>query len=198
MIVHELVSGDEDHPAYSDLDVRNRGRQLDFLKSLVHAAIETKTPFLSQTVIKALNFHAIGCLHAHAGQCRPCEVRAGEYVPPQHFRVAALMDDMVNNTNRSWAVAHPNRLAAYVLWRISWIHPFINGNGRTARAACYFVLCVHSGYWIGGNPILLERLKVHPEYISALRKADRSGDLLPLEVLIGNLLLEQGLGGSPH
>ncbi|MEX1365172.1 MAG: Fic family protein [Nannocystaceae bacterium] len=26
----------------------------------------------------------------------------------------------------------------YTLWRLNWIHPFVEGNGRTARAACYY------------------------------------------------------------
>jgi hypothetical protein len=32
----------------------------------------------------------------------------------------------------------PTELAAYGLWRLNWIHPFVEGNGRTARAVCYF------------------------------------------------------------
>lgn len=50
-------------------------------------------PFLSQTVLKALNFHAIACLHTHAGEYRPCEVTVGPYRPPEFFRVGALRDD---------------------------------------------------------------------------------------------------------
>ncbi len=102
MILHELVGHNEDHPAYQALEVANRKTQLNFLKSLVRAALGSDTPFLSQTVIKALDFHSIGCLHAHAGQYRPCEVNVGEYLPPEHFRVATLMDDMVNRVNRNW------------------------------------------------------------------------------------------------
>jgi len=191
MIVHELVGGHESDPAHRKLDTENRARQLDFLKSLVNVAIQVQTRFLPQTVIKALNFHAIGCLHAYAGQYRPADVRVGEYVPPQHFRVASLMDDMVNRVNRHWTEADPLRMATYVLWRTNWIHPFVNGNGRTARAASYFVVCLHAGFWIGGDPVFPDRLKGHPEYIPVLRTADRTGDLLPLEMLIGRLLIEQ-------
>ena len=50
-----------------------------------------------------------------------------------HYRVPGLMDDMVNTVNRDWGESHPIRLSAYVLWRLNWIHPFVNGNGRTAR-----------------------------------------------------------------
>jgi len=101
------------------------------------------------------------------------------------------MYDMVNRVNRRWTEFSPMSMAAYVLWRTNWIHPFVNGNGRTARTACYFVICLHAGFWVSGDPVLPERLKGHPEYIPALRTADRTGDLLPLEMLIGRLLIEQ-------
>jgi prophage maintenance system killer protein len=28
---------------------------------------------------------------------------------------------------------------------MNWIHPFIEGNGRTARAVAYYVFCVRDG-----------------------------------------------------
>ena len=59
------------------------------------------------------------------------------------------MDDFVNLINLYWESGDTVRLSAEVLWRLNFIHPFINGNGRTARAACYFVLCVKCG-WMSG------------------------------------------------
>ena len=38
-----------------------------------------------------------------------------------------------------------SQLAAFTLWRMCWIHPFIEGNGRIVRAACYYVMCVKAG-----------------------------------------------------
>jgi len=131
-------------------------------------------PFLSQHVIKALNFQAITCLHTNAGEYRPCPVTVGQHTPPDHYRVPALMDDFVNTVNRWWeqdAVA----LATYVLWRINNIHPFINGNGRTARAACYFVLCLKSGGWLRGATILPELIRQnHNEYVIPIRRVSDS------------------------
>ena len=71
MILMELT-GSEAHPIYQQLAVENGNRQYDFLKSLVIACISTGRPSLSHDVLKALNFHSIACLHAHAGQYRPC------------------------------------------------------------------------------------------------------------------------------
>lgn len=184
MILHELTGLDENHPIYRAMELDNGRRHYDFLKSAVDAALGINGPFLSQTVLKAINSHAIVCLHPYAGEYRPCrvdvrDVRTGEvrYEPPDHYRVPALMDDFVNRVNRFWDRCDAVLLASYVLWRLNQIHPFINGNGRTARAASYFVLCLKWGRWPAGNPILPELLRqssVRAEYTAALRAADHA------------------------
>lgn len=122
------------------------------------------------------------------------------------------MDDFVNMVNRNWETTDPVALATYVLWRINNIHPFINGNGRTARAASYFVLCVSAGGWLPGSVILPELLRQNRnEYVMALKAADASfqqggdADLSELHALLMRLLEEQirladaeaGLNASP-
>ena len=195
MILHELVGRNESHPAYRGLELSNGERHYSFLQSIVLAARGVDRPFLSQTV--AINFHAIACLHANAGEYRPCPVIVGEYKPPEHWRVNALMDDFVNLVNRRWSDTEPVQLAAYVLWRLNHIHPFINGNGRTARAACYFVLCLKVEGWLGGYKILPERIPAHRDkYIQALKEGDQEGNaddpaLTSLCDLIVRLLSEQ-------
>lgn len=197
MIVFELV-GREDHPVYEALTISNGNRQYNFLKSITEASLEMGKPFLSQHVIKALNFQAITCLHTGPGEYRPCEVEVGQHRPPAHYRVAALMDDFINVVNRSWDQNDAVVLATYVLWRLNYIHPFINGNGRSARAACYFVLCLKNGAWVGGETILPELLRrERAAYCDALQVAhdafNGSGepDLGPLHSLVSKLLDEQ-------
>lgn len=193
MILFELF-GTENNPTYQALEVSNGNRQYDFLRSIVAASLEAKQPFLSQTIIKALNFQAIACLHTNAGEYRPCPVEVGNYRPPEHYRVQALMDDFVNQVNVSWNSTDPVYLSAYVLWRLNHIHPFINGNGRTARAASYFVLCVKAGGWLRGEPILPELLRSQRDsYVRALQEVDASllsgpVDLTPLHQLLTDLL----------
>jgi Fic family protein len=170
VILFELT-GSEQNPVYQELEVSNGNRQYDFLKSIVHAAVAIQRPFLSEHIIKALNFQAITCLHTNAGEYRPCQVVVGNHVPPEHYRVDALMEDFVNVVNRSWESFDPVALAAFVLWRLNFIHPFINGNGRTARAASYFVLCVKIGGWLPGHTILPELIKRDRDaYVEALQK----------------------------
>lgn len=203
LILFELT-GSEQHPAYQALEISNGERHYSFLQSIVAASLEVGRPFLSQYVLKAINYHAIACLHTNAGEYRPCEVEVGTHRPPQHFRVAALMDDFVNMVNRRWETEDPVVLASYVLWRLNHIHPFINGNGRTARATSYFVLCMKTGGWLKGDVILPELIRQNrAEHVEALRLADQSYaagklDLTALHDLIVRLLQQQlGTNGKP-
>lgn len=196
MILFELT-GSENNPIYQALEISNGNRHYDFLRSIVVASLDVQRPFLSQHVIKALNFHAIACLHTSPGEYRPCPVKVGDYDPPDHYRVPALMDDFVNTVNRGWESSDPVALSTFVLWRMNNIHPFINGNGRTARAASYFVLCVKSGGWLPGETILPELIRQNrDEYVAALKGADASSragalDLSVLHALVSRLLAEQ-------
>ncbi|WP_208353023.1 Fic family protein [Pseudaestuariivita rosea] len=196
MILIDLTGG-ENHKAYQKFEIENGSRQYDFLRSAVEAALEVKRPFLSQTILKALNFHAIACLHTSAGEYRPCKVYVGDYEPPPEFQVPGLMDDFVNQVNRHWMDHDPIVLAAYVLWRLNYIHPFINGNGRTARAACLFVLCVRLGGWLPGAPILPELIRENrDEYVNIMRETDNSVktgelDLSKLHAFLERLILQQ-------
>ncbi|KAA9019845.1 Fic family protein [Sphingobium limneticum] len=200
MFVFELV-GSEHNPVYQKLALENLDRQYSFLQSVVDASLALGQPMLSIEVIKALNYHAISCLHVSAGEFRPCPVYVGQgetaYSPPAHFQVPAMMQMFTNLVNRSWQENDAVTLATYVLWRLNHIHPFVNGNGRTARVSAYFVLCLRSGGWLPGQKLLPERIvEVRPEYVAALKAADASLqqgelDLSLLHGLVSRLLDEQ-------
>ncbi len=196
MFIFELV-GNEGHPVYQKLAVENLDRQYSFLQSIVEASLSLAQPMLSIEVIKALNYHAISCLHVSPGEFRPCPVTVGPYSPPAHFQVPALMQMFTNQVNRSWVEHDAVTLATFVLWRLNHIHPFVNGNGRTARVSAYFVLCLKSGGWLPGKKLLPERLvEVRSDYVDALRAVDLSVlagvlDLGPLHTLVARLLDEQ-------
>ena len=83
------------------------------------------------------------------------------------------MNDFINRVNWIWEQVDTLMLAAFCLWRLNFIHPFINGNGRTARALCYFVVCVKSGGLIRGRPTLPGLItKNHSEYVKLLKNID--------------------------
>ena len=191
-----LIPQNHHDPAYQGLALDNLQRQYHFLRSVINAAVATGRPMISTTLIKALNAHAIACLHVKAGEYRPCEVTVGNYDPPQHFRVPDLMNDFINEVNYIWDRTDPIYLAAYVLWKINRIHPFINGNGRTARALCYYVVCVKLGGLLKGDVTLPELIRQNRnEYVGLLKHADANiGDpshLFPLAEFIKKLVQQQ-------
>ena len=115
-----------------------------------------------------------------------------EFMPPKAYEVESLMGDFLFTVRYRWHKVSALYLGAYVLWQINAIHPFVNGNGRTARAACYFVICTRLGNWLGGRVILPELLRRNrKEYIAALEHADNTGDLSVLIRLLGELILLQ-------
>ena len=212
MILHNLTER-EDHPTYRFLEQENLDRQYEFLRSIITVAINSNQA-LSKGVITALNYHAIACLHPYAGEYRPCTVTvltggAESYKPPPPHRVPGLMEDFINSVNKAWDSASPIALAAYCLWRLNYIHPFINGNGRTARALCYYVLCVRIGNLLPGSTLLPELIRRNrSDYIEALKAVDESvgketfgAALASLSQFVGRLLEQQleddGGDGTP-
>ena len=177
----------------------NYARQLSFLHSLIDVAISAGRPYLSHGIIKALNFHAIVGLHHEAGKYRSSEVVVGDYRPPPSYEVEPLMDDLVNQINWAGAAAASVHLATYALWRINHVHPFVNGNGRTARAVCYFLLCVKEGGPLPGTPILPHLLTMpanRDRYVEALKAFDE-GDGNLLIHLISELRAQQLRSAQP-
>ncbi|MEX0971505.1 MAG: Fic family protein [Paracoccaceae bacterium] len=197
------ILGGEDNPTYKELEVSNTDRHLSFLKSITETAIRVKKPFLSSQVLRALNYHAIACLHTHPGEYRPCEVGVGDYVPPQMYRVQGLMDDFINTVNLNWTSLDAVSLATFALWRLCNIHPFINGNGRTARAVAHFIICTKYDGWLPGDKVLPQLLKDNrPELILNLQAADESVkkgslDLSSLFDMVSRLLQEQLNSAKP-
>jgi Fic family protein len=95
-----------------------------------------------------------------------------------------LMDQCLSLIHENWDIPdHPTLLAAFALWRLNWIHPFIEGNGRTARAACYYLICLRAGNLLPGKKIVPERIRENrAPYYAALKAADRQWENGHLDV----------------
>ena len=173
MVLYEFTGRTESDPSYQLLASRNLIGQYYFLESVILASINSNWKKVSSRLIKSFNHHAIAGLHEFPGQYRPCPVKVGDFLPPEHHRVPTLMDEFVNDLNRWWESANAIALGSYALWKLNHIHPFVNGNGRTARALCYYLICVRTGVLLTGRPILPELIyENRTECISVLKRAD--------------------------
>ncbi|WP_018341819.1 Fic family protein [Cytophaga aurantiaca] len=71
------------------------------------------------------------------------------YTPPTFDKVPHLMQDVFNFFNHvdKDKFIHPIIKACVLHFMIGFIHPFVDGNGRTARALFYWYL-LRNGYWL--------------------------------------------------
>ena len=114
--------------------------------------------------------------------------------PPEWTAVATFVDDMCDYVNDNWTTKSPIHLAAYVMWRLNWIHPFSDGNGRTSRAASYLVMCVKLGYLVPGHTMIPQRIAANKfPYWKALEKADDADKQGLVDVSAMENLLEEFL-----
>ena len=90
-----------------------------------------------------------------------------DYVPPRSDEVPALMKRLAADLTEQWSSIHPVRLAAFAHRKLVDIHPFEDGNGRTARLLMNLIL-INRGYQIVSIPPLRRH-----EYINALKAAQR-------------------------
>jgi len=71
------------------------------------------------------------------------------HTPPDFNEVPLLMDELFNffNNNDNEQFIHPIVKGCIIHFMIGYIHPFVDGNGRTARALFYWYL-LKNGYWL--------------------------------------------------
>ena len=102
----------------------------------------------------------------NAGHYRsiPVRISGSQVILPNPARVPDHMQKFI-----SWLTSdpdlHPVRLAAEAHYRLVTIHPFTDGNGRTARLLMNLILMQH-----GYSPALI-RKRDRMKYISSLEKA---------------------------
>ena len=70
-----------------------------------------------------------------------------EYIPPEYSDIPGLLDELVEYVNTT--DDHPLVVAAVVHYQIVTIHPFEDGNGRTARLLSSYILDIN-GYGFNG------------------------------------------------
>lgn len=181
---------------------RNLIRQYDLLANCIEIG-QKQGPFaLDKYVLWALNHAAVANISQFGGRFREEPIYVGNHIPPHFDSVPDLMDRFISFIHENYDNLSPTQLAAYGLWRLNWIHPFIEGNGRTARAVCYYLLCVKYGGLLPGDKIVPERIRENrAPYYEALKAADRAWadgnlDLSVLEAYLANLLDQQLTNGT--
>lgn len=164
----------DDPELFARVSEQNLLRQYDLLTNCVEIGLAKGIEAFDKYTLWALNAAAIANIAQFGGRFRKQPIAVGDHIPP-HFRdVDEEIDIMLSIVHENWTlVRSPTVLAAFVLWRLNWIHPFVEGNGRTARAACYYLICLRAGQLLPGKKIVPERIRdKRKPYYAALKAAD--------------------------
>lgn len=192
-----VVLGDEHLRA--EQEAANGVRQFDLAMQIAENAIALQGQFkLRPSTILTLHREALMGLSGLAGSWRPAGVRieGSTHQPADAYLVPELIEglcDYVNEQHERSAI----HLAAYVMWRLNWIHPFTDGNGRTSRIVSYMVLCIKLGSILRGRNTIPDQIVYNRKpYFDALEKADEAFkcgaiDVSDMEELLQGMLAVQ-------
>lgn len=187
-------------------EAENGIRQFNLALEIVRAHVkDAERPFrLRSSVILRLHKAALDGLHPLAGTWRntPVKIGGSGHQPPDEAFVSEEVELMCDYVNDHWNDMSAVHLCAYVLWKLNWIHPFSDGNGRTARAVAYVVLSIKLDSLLPGAPTIPEQIAGDKtSYYAALESADLGLksvliDVSNLENMLEGMLAKQLLSAA--
>ncbi|MBL7893204.1 MAG: Fic family protein [Bacteroidia bacterium] len=130
------------------LEAINHQHAIDYIKDIIHSKYK-----FDERLVK--DIHALvlrGIDNENAGRYRDVNVRisGSRHVPSEYYKLPELMHGYFSYYKRSKKM-HPVLLAANMHEKLVTIHPFIDGNGRTARLIMNLIL-LQNGYTIAIIP----------------------------------------------
>jgi fido (protein-threonine AMPylation protein) len=207
----ETLNGEVAH----EIEALNYANQVHVIEALIKIIVAKGGLSPSGSSNQGPNINALKELHRTAtlfllnspGEFRQIEVFVEgvggtvRHQPPPWQEVDAHVQNFFTELSIAWATNTPIYIAALCLWKINWIHPFMNGNGRTARAFSYACLCLKYGFTLPGRVTVIDLIMSNPQhrtaYEAALNLADTAFaqnkyvDVSALEALLRVLLVEQ-------
>lgn len=145
------------------LEATNHAHAIDW----VQAQVKRSPQDLCERDI--LDIHALilkGIDDTHAGYYRsvPVRISGSAVIMPNPLKVPDLMADFAQWFSASHDL-HPIELAAEAHYKLVTIHPFVDGNGRTARLLMNMILLMN------GYPAAIIRKRDRLAYIASLESA---------------------------
>jgi len=184
----------------ASIEAQNGLRQFDRMIELIDQCTGKGPRFkMRPSMIMELNRLAIDGLVEAPGAWRQVaiDITTSRHQPPGHLEVPREIDDMCDYIQSYWNDRTPVHLSSYVMWRLNWIHPFVDGNGRTSRVVSYLVLCAKLGYRLPGAKTIPERIAENKRpYYAALEAADAAWKEGRVDVSAMETLLQEHLAAQ--
>ena len=153
--VNEVIESDErKHYLKPEQEVRNYFLALNFLEEKV----SKKEKFSQKLILDVQKLVEKGASKEKIGLRGPMppgvlfavyDSKTGnpDYIPPEYCDIPGLLDELIEYVNTT--DDHPLIVAAVVHYQLVTIHPFEDGNGRTARLLSGYIMDLN-GYGFNG------------------------------------------------
>ncbi len=160
------------------LEAINHYEAIDFVRGMVNGKEDINKRNLldiHRLILKSID-------NENAGVFRSVGVRisGSAHIPPDPLHLDSLMDEFFMFYQKNKKTMHPIILAAEMHERLVSIHPFIDGNGRTARLLMNFIL-LKNGYTVA---ILKGDISSRLAYYKALEHVQVKNDPNPFYMMI--------------
>lgn len=160
-----------DRPLKDEIEARSLANATEYLYSL----IDGREPLTKRTLLELHGLILADIPNIEGGIFRGEEVQIknSDHKPPSFLSVESHIDQMFQWMNRNSHKYQPVVMASILHHWLTWIHPFSDGNGRTARLFLDFFL-IQKGY-----PEVIVKISDRDQYYDALIAADH-GDITKL------------------
>ena len=169
-------------PVKDHLEVIGQANAYDLLFDIA----QNEKDITEQTILKLHHMLYNNIDEAKSGKYRDCNVliTGSEYELPKHDKLSELMQEFCAEIPVKKENLHPVEFSAWLHERLVSIHPFIDGNGRTARLIMNLAL-LQAGYNIITIPPV-----VRNDYIFGLQEAQLKDNIQPFTNFISEMVLE--------
>lgn len=149
------------------LEVINHQEAINYIEDIVNKNLD-----ITERVVKDLHAIILKSIdNKNAGIYRKNNVliSGSKHRPVEYMLVEGKMDELLSWYNASKEQLQPIELAALFHFKYVYIHPFIDGNRRTARLLMNLIL-LRNGY-----PMAIIKNEDRSEYMKALEMASVNG-----------------------
>ena len=169
-------------PVKDHLEVIGQANAYDLLFDIA----QNEKDITEQTILKLHHMLYKNIDEVKSGKYRDCNVliTGSEYELPKHDKLSELMQEFCAEIPVKKENLHPVEFSAWLHERLVSIHPFIDGNGRTARLIMNLAL-LQAGYNIITIPPV-----VRNDYIFGLQEAQLKNNIQPFTNFISEMVLE--------
>jgi len=159
------------------LEARNHPDAINYIEKLA----QERNPIKQDGILKVHELLMRGIDDQNAGKYRTGQVRiaGATFMPPPARKIQPMINKLLQTLSQNPDELRPIELSAFFHHKMVFIHPFLDGNGRTARLLMNIIL-MRNGY-----PFTILLKVDRPKYLRALSEAD-NGNLIPFVNFIAN------------